>query len=77
MKRFLLWLRTTFVSGLLAILPVGATIVIILTLYRMIDSFVGRGTPIGMTIERGDDGSLWMIEDGELSGSAGEGPDAA
>lgn len=39
-------------SGLLAILPVGATVFIVITLYRMIDSFVGRGTPFGMTIER-------------------------
>ncbi len=52
MKRFLLWLRTIFVSGLLAILPVGATVYIMLLLYRMIDSFVGKNTPFGSTIER-------------------------
>lgn len=52
MKRFLLWLRTIFVSGLLAILPVGATVYIVLLLYRMIDSFVGKNTPFGSAIER-------------------------
>jgi uncharacterized membrane protein len=52
MKRVLLWLRTIFVSGLLAILPVGATVYIILVLYRMIDSFVGKNTPFGSAIER-------------------------
>jgi len=52
MKKFLLWLRTIFVSGLLAILPVGATVYILLLLYRMIDSFVGKNTPFGSTIER-------------------------
>ncbi|MCK4570388.1 DUF502 domain-containing protein [Candidatus Bipolaricaulota bacterium] len=52
MKKFLLWLRTIFVSGLLAILPVGATVYILLLLYRMIDRFVGKNTPFGLTIER-------------------------
>ena len=52
MKKSLLWLRTIFVSGLLAILPVGATVYIVLLLYRLIDSFVGKNTPFGSTIER-------------------------
>ena len=52
MKRFLLWLRTTFVSGLLAILPVGATVYILWFLFRLIDGFVGENTPFGMTVER-------------------------
>jgi uncharacterized membrane protein len=52
MKKCLLWLRTIFVSGLLAILPVGATVYILLLLYRMIDNFVGKNTPFGSTIER-------------------------
>ena len=52
MKKFLLWLRAIFVSGLLAILPVGAMVYILLLLYRMIDSFVGKNTPFGSTIER-------------------------
>lgn len=52
MKRFLLWLRTTFVSGLLAILPVGATVFIVWTLYSLIDRQVGRNTSFGMVIER-------------------------
>ena len=52
MKRFLLWLRTTFVSGLLAIVPVGITVYIIWALYQMVDSFLGKNTPVGLTIER-------------------------
>ena len=52
MKRFLLWLRTTFVSGLLAILPFGATLYIVWFLYQLIDGLVGKNTPFGMTIER-------------------------
>ena len=52
MKRFFLWLRTILVSGLLAILPVGAMVYILMLLYRMIDSFVGKNTPFGSTIER-------------------------
>jgi uncharacterized membrane protein len=52
MKRFLLWLRATFVSGLLAILPVGATVYILWFLYRLIDGMVGKHTPFGMTVER-------------------------
>jgi len=51
MKKFVLWLRTIFISGLLAILPVGATVYVLLLLYRMIDSFVGENTPFGKTIE--------------------------
>ena len=52
MRRFLVWLRTTFVSGLLAILPVGATIFIVWALYNLIDGQVGRNTAFGMVIER-------------------------
>ena len=52
MKRFLVWLRTTFVSGLLAILPVGATVFIVWALYNLIDGQVGRNTAFGMVIER-------------------------
>jgi uncharacterized membrane protein len=52
MRRLLLWLRTTFVSGLLAILPVGATVFIIWALYNLIDGQVGRNTAFGMVIER-------------------------
>lgn len=52
MRRVLVWLRTVFVSGLLAILPVGATLYILLLLYRMIDGIAGKHTPFGNTIER-------------------------
>jgi len=52
MKRFLLWLRTTFVSGLLAILPFGALVYILWFLFRLIDGLVGKNTAFGMTVER-------------------------
>ncbi len=52
MKRILDWLRVTFISGLLAILPVGATVFIVWALYNLIDGQVGRNTAFGMVIER-------------------------
>ncbi|MDD4903505.1 MAG: DUF502 domain-containing protein [Candidatus Bipolaricaulis sp.] len=52
MKKFLLWLRATFVSGLLAILPIGATAYILWILYNMLDGLLGRGRPLGDAIER-------------------------
>ncbi len=52
MKRFLLWFRATFISGLLAIIPVGATVYIVWFLYRLVDGLVGKNTPFGMAIER-------------------------
>jgi uncharacterized membrane protein len=52
MKRFLPWLRTTFMSGLLTILPVGATVYILWLLYSALDSLLGRGRPIGDAIEK-------------------------
>ncbi|MDD5264862.1 MAG: DUF502 domain-containing protein [Candidatus Bipolaricaulis sp.] len=52
MKKFLLWLRATFVSGLLTILPVGATAYILWILYNMLDGLLGHGRPIGNAIER-------------------------
>jgi uncharacterized membrane protein len=52
MRRVFVWLRTMFVSGLLAILPVGATIYILWFLFRLIDGLVGENTPFGMTVER-------------------------
>jgi uncharacterized membrane protein len=52
MKKPLVWLRATFVSGLLAILPVGATVYILWILYSMVDNLFGRGRPLGEAIER-------------------------
>lgn len=52
MKRFLRWLRATFVSGLLAILPIGATVYILWVVYAALDSLLGHGRPIGDAIER-------------------------
>ena len=52
MKRFLGWLRTTFVSGLLAIIPVAATVYFLWFLYSLLDRQFGRGAPIGQVIER-------------------------
>lgn len=52
MKRFLLWVRTTFVSGVIAILPVGLTVWVVVGLFRFIDGFVGEGSTFGSTVER-------------------------
>jgi uncharacterized membrane protein len=52
LKRFLVWLRATFVSGLLAILPIGATVYILWVVYAALDSLFGRGRPAGDAIER-------------------------
>ena len=52
MKRFLRWLRATFVSGLVALLPIGATVYILWVLYVALDGLLGRGRPIGDAIER-------------------------
>lgn len=52
MKKFLHWLRATFVSGLLTVLPVGATAYILWILYSALDGLLGRGRPMGDAIER-------------------------
>ncbi len=52
MRSFLRWLRATFVSGLLILLPLGATVYILSFLYRALDGLLGRGQPIGDAIER-------------------------
>jgi uncharacterized membrane protein len=41
MQGFLRHLRDTFISGLLAIIPVGGTIFLIWFLYDLIDGLVG------------------------------------
>ena len=51
MKAFLRHLRDTFISGLLAIIPVGATFYILWFLYRLIDGLVGKATPFGKMVE--------------------------
>ena len=52
MKRFLRRLRDTFISGLLAIIPVGATFYILWFIYHLIDGLVGRETPFGVMVEK-------------------------
>jgi uncharacterized membrane protein len=52
LKRFLRNLRDAFVSGLLAILPIGGTVYILWFLYQLINGMVGRSTPFGQTVER-------------------------
>lgn len=52
MKRFLRRLRGTFISGLLAIIPVGATFYILWFLYHLIDGVVGKETPFGTMVEK-------------------------
>jgi len=51
MKRLFLHIRDAFVSGLLAILPVGALFYILWFIYRLIDSVVGRHTPFGQMVQ--------------------------
>ena len=51
-KRFLLWFRSTFISGLLAILPIGITVYALWLLYSFVMGFVGVDTPFGGAIER-------------------------
>ena len=52
MKRVLVWLRTMFVSGLLAIIPAAVTVYFLWLLYSLIDRQFGRGAPIGQAVER-------------------------
>jgi len=52
MKGFFRHLRDTFVSGLLAIAPVGAMIYILWFLYHLIDGLVGRQTAFGQMVQR-------------------------
>lgn len=51
MKAFLRRLRDTFVSGLLAILPVGALLYILWFLYSLIDGLVGKNTSFGQMVQ--------------------------
>jgi len=50
-KRLLRRLRDTFISGLLAIIPVGATFYILWFIYHLIDGLVGRETPFGTMVK--------------------------
>ncbi len=52
MRVFLRQLWDTFISGLLAILPIGLTFYILWYLYRILDGMVGRYTPFGEMVER-------------------------
>jgi len=51
MKGFFRHLRDTFVSGLLAILPVGGMFYILWFLYHLIDGLVGKQTPFGRMVQ--------------------------
>ncbi|HCP32240.1 TPA: hypothetical protein DIT45_03220 [Candidatus Acetothermia bacterium] len=44
-------MRNTFISGLLAIIPVGATFYILWFIYHLIDGLVGRETPFGTMVK--------------------------
>jgi len=52
MRGFLRRLWDTFVSGLLATLPIGLTGYILWSLYRLLEGLVGRHTPFGEMVER-------------------------
>jgi uncharacterized membrane protein len=51
-KRFLRHIRDAFVSGLLAVIPVGVTFYILWFLYQRIDGLVGRTTPFGLMVQK-------------------------
>ena len=51
MKIIFRHIRDTFVSGLLAILPVGGLLYILWFLYRLIDGLVGKRTPFGHMVQ--------------------------
>jgi uncharacterized membrane protein len=51
-KKTLRRLRDSFISGLLAIIPVGATVYILYFIYRLIGSVVGKNTPFGIAVEK-------------------------
>ena len=51
MNKFLRHLRDAFVSGLLAILPVGGLFYILWFLYRLMNGLVGRYTPFGQMVQ--------------------------
>jgi len=51
-KKFMRRLWNTFMSGLLAIIPVGLTVYIVWFLYRLIDGLVGKNTPFGLMVQR-------------------------
>ena len=52
MKGFFRRLWDTFISGLLAIIPVGLTVYILWFIYRLIDGLVGKNTPFGTMVQR-------------------------
>jgi uncharacterized membrane protein len=51
MKKMFRHMRDAFVSGLLAILPIGGLFYILWFIYRLIDSAVGRYTPFGQMVQ--------------------------
>ena len=51
-KRILRHIRDTFISGLLAIIPVGVTLYILWFFYQWIDGLVGKNTPFGLMVQK-------------------------
>ncbi len=52
MRVFVRRLWDTFISGLLAILPIGLTFYILWYMYQLLNGMVGRHTPFGEMVER-------------------------
>ncbi|GAB4306749.1 MAG: DUF502 domain-containing protein [Candidatus Bipolaricaulota bacterium] len=52
MRRLLLWLRRTFISGLLALLPLGLTVYLLWLLYRLAYSVLGPHTAFAGLMRR-------------------------
>ena len=51
MRRLLRRVRNLFVSGLIAVLPLGATFYVLYWLYGLVDRIVGRDTTFGLAVE--------------------------
>ncbi|MBN1857611.1 DUF502 domain-containing protein [Candidatus Bipolaricaulota bacterium] len=51
MRQFLKKVRNLFVSGLVALLPLGATFYVLYWLYGLVDRIVGRETAFGQAVE--------------------------
>ncbi|MBC7219885.1 DUF502 domain-containing protein [Candidatus Bipolaricaulota bacterium] len=52
MRRLLLWLRRTFISGLLALLPLGLTVYLLWLMYRLAYSVLGPHTAFAGLMRR-------------------------
>ena len=52
MRRVLRWLRDSFISGLLVVLPLGLTLYVLWLLYRLLRGALGPNTPFAQLLTR-------------------------